>query len=255
MFEYHAPAELLSERVILVTGAGSGIGRAAARAYADHGATVILLGRTTAKLEAVYDEIEADGAPTPAIYPMNLEGAALHDFEELAAKIQEEFGRLDGLLHNAALLGPRSPIETFDVDEWFRVLQVNLNAEFLMTRCLLPALAASGAASVAFTSSSVGRRGRAFWGAYGVSKFAVEGLMQTLADEVRDSHGIRVNSINPGATRTNMRAHAYPGENPEHNPAAEDIMPLYLYLMGRDSEHVNGMALNAQSGSPPPLPA
>ncbi len=134
-------------------------------------------------------------------------------------------------------------------------MQVNVNAEFLMTQALLPALSESGSASVAFTSSSVGRRGRAYWGAYGVSKFAVEGLMQTLADEVRESHGIRVNSINPGATRTNMRAHAYPGENPEHNPAPEEIMPVYLYLMGRDSEHVNGMALNAQSGSPPPLPA
>lgn len=250
MFAYDAPADLLQDKVILVTGAGDGIGRAAARSFAAHGATVILLGRTEAKLEAVYDEIEADGSPTPIYVQLDLEAAGAADYAQLAGFIEEEFGRLDGLLHNAALLGPLSPIEGFDTEAFARVMQINVNAEFLLTRSLLPLMQKTGGASIVFTSSSVGRKGRAYWGAYAISKFATEGMMQVLAEELFDSHAVRVNSLNPGATRTNMRAHAYPGEDPDSNPRPEDIMPLYLYLMGRDSERVNGQALDAQSGAP-----
>ncbi|MBZ2168229.1 MULTISPECIES: YciK family oxidoreductase [Marinobacter] len=247
MQDYQAPADLLQDRIVMVTGAGSGIGRAAAIAYAAHGATVILMGRTVSKLEAVYDEIEAAGYPQPAIVPMNFDGAAVKEYEELAMTIEENFGRLDGILHNAAILGDRSPIELYDPETWNQVMHVNATAPFLLSRAMIPLLRQSTDASVIFTSSGVGRKGRAYWGAYAVSKFAVEGLTQVLADELDDErHNVRVNSLNPGATRTNMRAHAYPAENPQQNPAPEELMPIYLYLMGKDSKGVNGQQLDAQ---------
>ena len=246
MFEYTAPAELLQGKIILVTGAGSGIGRTAALTYAHHGATVILLGRTTSKLEAVYDEIEANGWPQAAIYPMNLEGASEQDYSKLAATLDREFGHLDGLLNNAALLGELKPIAQYDAETWQRVMQVNLNAPFLLTRELLPLLRKADNASIIFTSSTVGHEGRANWGAYSVSKFATEGLMQTLADEEDGISNVRVNSLNPGGTRTPLRAVAFPGEAPDSRPAPEDIMPLYLYLMGKDSLDINGRAFHAQ---------
>lgn len=247
MHNYQAPADLLKDRIILVTGAGSGIGRAAAKAYAAHGATVILLGRTTSRLESVYDEIEAAGHPQPAIVPLNLEGAAVKDYDELAMIIEDNFGRLDGILHNAGILGSRTPLEQYDPEIWNKVMQVNVTAPFVLTRAIIPLLRQSADASVIFTSSSVGRTAKAYWGAYAVSKFATEGLSQLLADELDDDrHNVRVNSLNPGATRTNMRAHAYPAENPGDNPPAEDLMPIYLYLMGSDSKGVNGQQLDAQ---------
>lgn len=244
---YQAPADLLQGKIILVTGAGDGIGRCAAMAYGAHGATVILLGRTVPKLEAVYDEMEAAGYPQPAIYPLDLQGAVMQDYRDLHDTVAKEFGRLDGLLHNASILGDRKPIAQTDSDEWQQVMQVNVNAQFMLTQALLPLLEQADHASIVFTSSSVGRKGRAYWGPYAISKFATEGLMQTLADEVENTSTLRVNSLNPGATNTGMRRSAYPAEKPDTNPRPEDIMPLYLYLMGRDSIGVNGQALDAQS--------
>ncbi len=246
MFEYSARPDLLKDRVILVTGAGRGIGAAAAKTFAAHGATVLLLGKTEANLTQVYDEIEAAGHPQPAIIPFNLETALAHQYDELAAMVENEFGRLDGLLHNASIIGPRTPLEQLSGDNFMRVMHVNVNAMFMLTSTMLPLLKLSQDASVVFTSSSVGRKGRAYWGAYGVSKFATEGLMQTLADELDGTSGARANSINPGATRTDMRAQAYPGEKPAMNPLPEQIMPVYLYLMGPDSIGINGQAFDAQ---------
>ncbi|BBB28837.1 YciK family oxidoreductase [Neptunomonas japonica] len=246
MFEYNAPNNLLENKIILVTGAGDGIGRAAALTYAAHGATVILVGKTTEKLENVYDEIEAAGGPKPAIVPLNLETATEHDYIDLTNILDNEFGHIDGLLHNASLLGVRTPIESYDPIIWQQVMQVNINAPFILTQTLMPLLHRSENASVIFTSSGVGRKGSAYWGAYSVSKFATEGFMQVMADEVENTANIRVNCINPGATRTKMRAYAYPGEQPENNPEPANIMPLYLYLMGHDSNDVNGQSLNAQ---------
>jgi NAD(P)-dependent dehydrogenase (short-subunit alcohol dehydrogenase family) len=247
MQDYQAPADLLKDRIIMVTGAGSGIGRTAAKAYAAHGATVILVGRTVSKLESVYDEIESAGHPKPAIVPLNFEGAAVKEYEELAMTIEDNFDRLDGLLHNAAILGDRSPVELYDPEIWSKVMQVNATAPFLLSRAMIPLLRKSADASVIFTSSGVGRKAKAYWGAYAVSKFAVEGLSQLLSDELDDDrHNVRVNSLNPGATRTSMRARAYPAENPQHNPAPEDLMPVYLYLMGRDSSKVSGQQIDAQ---------
>ena len=246
MFDYSARPDLLKGRVILVTGAGRGIGAAAAKTFAAHGATVLLLGKTEGNLNQLYDEIEAAGHPQPVVIPFNLETALPHQYDELAATIEAEFGRLDGLLHNAAIIGPRTPLEQLSGDNFMRVMQVNVNATFMLTSTLLPLLKLSKDASVIFTSSSVGRKGRAYWGAYAASKFANEGLMQVLADEMDGICPGRANSINPGATRTDMRAQAYPGENPASNPLPADIMPLYLYLMGPDSTGVNGQAFDAQ---------
>ena len=246
MFDYTARPDLLKGRIILVTGAGRGIGAAAAKTYAAHGATVLLLGKTEANLIQVYDDIEAAGHAKPAVIPFNLETALPHQYDELAAMIESEFGRLDGLLHNASIIGPRTPLEQLSGDNFMRVMHINVDATFMLTSTLLPLLKLSEDASVVFTSSSVGRKGRAYWGAYGVSKFATEGLMQTLADEVENVSAVRSNSINPGATRTSMRAQAYPAENPQNNPEPQDIMPVYLYLMGPDSTGINGQAFNAQ---------
>ena len=246
MFDYTARPDLLKGRVILVTGAGRGIGATAAKTFAAHGATVLLLGKTEANLSRVYDAIEAAGHPQAAVIPFNLETALPHQYDELSAMIEAEFGKLDGILHNASIIGPRTPLEQLSGDNFMRVRQVNVNAMFMLTSTLLPLLKLSDDASVVFTSSSVGRKGRAYWGAYAVSKFATEGLMQVLADEVDGISSVRANSVNPGATRTDMRAQAYPGENPANNPLPEAIMPVYLYLMGPDSTGTNGQAFDAQ---------
>ncbi|WP_237065452.1 YciK family oxidoreductase [Microbulbifer guangxiensis] len=243
---YSPAPDLLKDKVILVTGAGDGIGRIAARTFAAHGATVILLGRTTAKLEAVYDEIEEAGGPQPAIFPMDLNEARIETFEHFAEAVDQEFGRLDGILHNASVLGQRTPIVNYHYATWEQVMRVNVNAAFGLTKTLLPLLEKSDAGSIIFTGSGVGLKGRAFWGAYAVSKFATEGLMQVLADELDGVSNIRVNSINPGATRTNMRAAAYPAEDPNTVTRPQDIMPTYLYLMGDDSRGVSGKQFNAQ---------
>lgn len=244
--QYQAPEQLLKDRIIVVTGAGAGIGRAAAKAYAAHGATVILLGKTIEKLEAVYDEIEQAGHPLPAIYPIHFGGAVMKDYGDFAVTLEKEFGHIDGVLHNASILGDLKPIAQYNDENWQEVMHVNVNAPFMLTQALLPLLENSQDASIIFTSSGVGRKGRAFWGAYAVSKFATEGMMEVLADEVSNTSVIRVNAINPGATNTQMRNTAFPGEMPTDNPSPEAIMPLYLYLMGPDSQGVNGQSLDAQ---------
>ncbi|MCP3866922.1 MAG: YciK family oxidoreductase [Gammaproteobacteria bacterium] len=244
MRDYHPPKNLLSGRTILVTGAGDGIGRAAALAYAAHGATLILLGRTLAKLEAVYDTIEESGGAQPAIYPLNLEGATDHDYFELSKVLETEFGSLEGILHNAAQLALLSRIDDYDVETWYKVMQVNLNGPFMLTQACLPLLRKADDASIIFTADCVGRKAKAYWGAYAVSKFGVEGLMQVLAEETRDSSNIRVNSLDPGPTRTQLRSLAYPGENPESLKIPEKAMSLYLWLMGPDSAGYTAQAFD-----------
>ena len=243
--DYQAPQDLLAHKVILVTGAGDGIGRVAATTFASHGATVVLLGKTTAKLEQVYDEIMALGAPEPGIAPMDLATASSEDIKQLAEVLDSTYGRLDGLLHNAAMLGDRIPVEHYDINQWMTVMQVNFNAVFMLSRLMLPLLRQAPAASLLFTSSSVGAAPKAYWGPYAVSKYAMEGLAKLLAEELDNTSAIRVNIINPGATRTSMRAKAYPNENPANLKTATSLMPLYLYLMGDDSSAVNGETLTA----------
>lgn len=236
---------LLEGRIILVTGAGDGIGRAAAKRIATLGARVILLGRTVRKLESVYDEILDAGHPRPSIATMDFEKADGAAYSSLADSIASEFGCLDGLLHNAGMLGELTPIEHYDVQLWQRVLHVNLTAEFILTRVCLPLLRQSDDASIVFTSSGVGRRGRAYWGAYAVSKFGVEGLCQVLAQETAKA-GIRVNCVNPGATRTDMRLKAYPAEDRDKLKTPEEVIAPHIYLLGPDSRGVTGGSFDSQ---------
>lgn len=244
--DYTYPQDVLRERIILITGASDGIGRALALHAAKLGAQVILHGRNVAKLEKVYDEIEAtEGAARPSIAVMDLATADSDAYKSLAENLEKEFGRLDGLVLNASILGDRFSIEQYDAAKWQQVMHVNVTSAFALTQVCLPMLHRSDDASIIYTSSGVGRSGRAFWGAYAVSKFATEGLSQVLADEQRDGT-LRVNCINPGATRTNMRLEAFPGEDRDALKTPEDILPTYIYLLGPDSKGVTGKSLDAQ---------
>jgi len=245
MFDYTFQKNALNNKTILVTGAGDGIGRQAALTYSKLGATVILLGKTVSKLETVYDEIIAQGSAEPAIIPLDLKGATKQNYKDMSDTIASQFGKLDGVLLNASVLGELTPYSQIHEQIWQEVIQVNVTAQHLMAQALLPTLLLADHASLVFTTSGVGNQGRAFWGAYSVSKFATEGLMQVIADEYEQS-SLRVNAINPGATATPMRARAYPAENKEALASAEDIMPLYVYLMSDDSKTINGQVLKAQ---------
>src|SRR5215469_13629645 len=243
----HTPApDELAGRVIAITGASSGIGAAVALACARHQANVILIGRNAARLEAVHAQIEAASLPEASIAVLDLEQALARDYDQLADALLERYGRLDGLLHNAGILGTLTPIEHYDVPTWCRVLHVNLTAAFVLTQVLLPALKKSADASVVFTASSVGRRGRAYWGAYAVSKFALEGLSQVLADELEGISHVRVNTLNPGRARTAMRRQAYPAEDFTKVPLPETLTAAYIALLGPASRGVTGRAFEAQ---------
>jgi len=238
--------DILQDRIILITGASDGIGKALALHAAKLGAQVILHGRNVTKLEKVYDEIERiDGAARPSIAVMDLASANSESYTSLASNLEAEFGHLDGLVHNAGILGDRFSIEQYDAVTWQKVMHVNVTAAFALTQVMLPMLLAAQDPSVIFTSSGVGRRGKAFWGAYAVSKFATEGLSQVLADEHR--HGkLRANCINPGATRTGMRLAAYPAENRDALKKPEEILAAYIYLLGPDSKGTTGQSFDAQ---------
>lgn len=238
---YEPAPDELRDRVILITGAGDGIGKAVSLACARYGATVILLGRTVKKLEAVYDAIIDQGAPHPAIYPLDLQGATPEHYEQLADTVASEFQRLDGLLHNAARLGSLTPMDHFEPEEWARVFQVNVHGAFILTRACLPLLKSSKDARIVFTAAEQGRRGRAFWGAYAASKAAAEAMMEVLADENESTPNLRVNSLDPGPTRTHLRAVAYPAENPNHLKTPQSIADRYVYLLGPGSTEVNGL--------------
>ena len=243
---YASPDNILRDRIILITGSSDGIGKALALRAAGLGAQIILHGRSVAKLEKVYDAIEEiPDAPRPSIAVLDLESANAQSYETLANSIADEFGRLDGLVHNASILGDRYSIEQYDAVTWQKVMHVNVTAAFALTQVMMPLLKESEDPSVIFTSSGVGRTGKAFWGAYAVSKFATEGLSQVLADEHR--HGaLRSNCVNPGATRTNMRLAAYPAEDRDQLKRPEEILAPYLFLLGPDSKGVTGQSFDAQ---------
>lgn len=240
-------SEALRGRVIAITGAGEGIGRALALTAAAHGAQLVLIGRTVAKLEQVHRRIVELNRAKASIAALDLEHAVARDYDQLADAVQTRYGRLDGLVHNAGILGMLAPIEHYDVPTWCRVLHVNLTAAFALTQVLLPALHASQDASIIFTSSGAGRVAKAYWGAYAVSKFGVEALSQTLADELEAGGRIRVNALNPGAVRTRLRAQAYPAEDPRALVRPEDVLRPYLWLLSADSRGVTGQSLNCQA--------
>ena len=245
MKNYQAQADCLSGKTILITGAGAGIGKTLALQCAEYGARVILLGRTIKKLETVYDQIEALGKQQAAILPLDLNEATQQHYQELAETIKREYGKLDGLVHNASQLGILGPFQKIEKSVWDDVMQTNVTAQFLLTKSLIPVLELAQDASTIFTTSTVGNQGRAFWGAYSISKFATEGMMQTLADEYKNTP-LRFNAINPGAIRTAMRASAYPEEDSAQLKTPEEILPSYLYLLSGDSKEVTGQRINAQ---------
>jgi NAD(P)-dependent dehydrogenase (short-subunit alcohol dehydrogenase family) len=237
----------LNERVILITGASQGVGRAVALSCAAHGATVLLLGRNARGLEEVHTRISSEyGAERAAIIEFDLENALARDYDALFTAIETRYQHLDGLLHNAGLLGQLTPIEHYDVPTWCRVLQVNLTSAFVLTQILLPLLKRSADASIVFTSSSVGRVGRAYWGAYAVSKHALEGLNEVLSEELSGITQIRVNSLNPGAVRTKMRRQAYPAEDAGRLATPESITQPYIALLGPASRGISGGRFDAQ---------
>lgn len=245
MFAYTIKEKSLANKVILITGAGAGIGKEAALTYAKLGATVILLGKTVKKLEAVYDEIMSLGLAEPAIIPLDLKGATKQNYIDMSTTIASQFGKLDGALLNASILGELTPFTQIHEQVYDDVMKVNVTAQCLLAQTLIPTLQLAENASLVFTSSGVGNKGRAYWGAYSISKFATEGMMQVIADEYENSN-LRTNAINPGATNTGMRATAYPAEDKERLASTNDIMPLYVYLMSDDSLDINGQTLKAQ---------
>lgn len=242
----YAPADgLLRERVILITGAGGGVGSAAALACARLGATVVLLGRNVKKLEKVYDAVAAVGGPGPAIYPMNLAGATWNEMAELVATIEREFGRLDGLLHAAAHFTVFSPLSDVVPRDWMESLQVNLTAAYTLTRLSLPLLEQSADASVVFLTDASGRDNKAYRGAFGVAKYALEGMVRSWALELERAAQLRLNAFDPGPLRTFLRLKGYPGEDAQNLPAPESALPGLLYLLGPDSRGRSGQRFSA----------
>jgi NAD(P)-dependent dehydrogenase (short-subunit alcohol dehydrogenase family) len=244
--QFVATQDSLVNRVILITGAGDGIGKQIALTFASLGAQCILLGKTVAKLETVYDQIVKDGGPEPAIVPLDMRGASPQNYIDMGLTIKEQYGHLDGLIHNASILGMLCPFGQIKVSEWQDIMQVNVNATMYMTQGLLPCLEASpNPSSVIFTTSTVGREARKFWGTYSVSKFATEGMMELLAAEYNTSK-IRFNCVNPGATRTGMRASAYPAEDASKLKTPLEIMPTYIYLVDDVSRSITGKVFDCQ---------
>jgi len=237
--DYKITKNELKDKVVLVTGANRGFGRAMTLDLAKAGATVIMLGRDLSSLETVYDEVVDLGYQEPVLYPFDLEGATPEHYEQLQANLLENFGKLDGLIHNAGIIGTMMPIEQYDIKLWYSTMQINVNAPFMLTQFLIPVLNKSNDARVIFLSSSVGRDARAYWGAYGVSKFAIEGLSKTLSEELEKTN-IRVNSLDPKRMRTKMRQIAYPAENADKNPLPESLSPAIVYLMSEATKGLNG---------------
>jgi len=234
---YSPPNDLLQGRIVLVTGASDGIGKAVALDYARHGATVILLAKELNKLEQVYDEIDHAGYPQAAIYPMNLEGASPKEYDDLVNTLSDEFGRLDGLLNNAGWVGGLTPLRHYDIQRWIQVLTINLNAPFLLTKACLPMLERSQDPAIVFSTDHCLK---AYWGAYGVAKHALEGLLKILAAELNGEKPIRVNGIDTGPVRTWLRMQNYPGEDPNTLTTPEQVTTAFLYFMGPDSKGVTG---------------
>ena len=243
--ERYSPArDELAGRVILITGATGGLGREAALAMTGSGADVVLLGRNPNRLERLCDEIDERGAGRAALYPMNLAGAQPDDYTELAARIESEYGRLDGLLHGAAVLDGLTALARYPLERWAEVLQVNLNACFLLTRACLPLLECAPDPVIAFVGDERARRGSAYWGAYSVSKVAVETFSCILADELECNSNIRVYCLDPGPMRTALRALAYPAESPDCASAPAERAPALVFLFGPRSRNLSSGAFD-----------
>jgi NAD(P)-dependent dehydrogenase (short-subunit alcohol dehydrogenase family) len=243
---HQSPSDLLKSRVILVTGAGQGLGRVAAVAFAAHGANVILHGRTIKKLEAVYDEIIIAGYPKPAIFPLDLAYATTRDFDALAQGVDREFGRLDGILNSAVHLWQLTPLEYETLEHWLVSLRVNLAAPFALTRACLPLLRSARDASIIVTSETHGHEPAAYWGGFAVAKAGLEALVKIWAQEWEIEPQLRINAFIPGPVRSPQRERTHPAEAKENLPLPEDLIPAYLYLMGPESRGLSGQIINWQ---------
>ena len=232
----------LKGKVILVTGANRGFGLAMTMDLSKAGATVIMLGRDLGSLEYAYDAVIDKGFQEPILYPLDIEGATPENYQSLQDDIFDQFEKLDGLIHNAAILGTMMPVDQYDIKLWYSTLQINLNGPFMMTQLLIPLLNKSDDARILFLSAEQGREAKAYWGAYGVSKFAVEGFAKTLSEELEKTK-IRVNTLDPGVMRTEMRRAAYPAEDTTKNPLPESKSPAIVYLMLPVSSKYNGRKL------------
>tara|TARA_B100001175_G_scaffold126696_1_gene107802 strand:+ start:26 stop:787 length:762 start_codon:yes stop_codon:yes gene_type:complete len=240
------PSNLLKGKTIVISGSGSGIGRQVAKSFSKFGADLILFSKSEEKLESLFDELNKDYSNNVIIQPLDLETAEEKDYEKIFRAIRDDYPKIDGLINNAGILGEKKSLEQYSYVSWKNVLKVNLDASFLMTKSLMPLLRKSDNSSIIFTSSGVGRKGRAYWGAYSISKFATEAMMQILSEELQNTSRVRVNCINPGAVRTKMRESAYPAENPKKNPPPIEIIEAYLYLMSDMSLEINGQSIDAQ---------
>lgn len=240
MNNYSAPNYHLKDRVIIVTGAGQGIGQTAAIAFSKQGATVILLGRTQSKLEATYDAIEKQNLTTPLIFPMDFEKASEDDFKAMAEGIYQQLGRLDGILHNATHFDNLSPLEIQTMAQFETMFKVNVTAPFGLTKACLPLLKQSKDASVIFTSNSSAQANKAYWGSHGMSKVATDSMMKIWAEELDANSNIRFNTVVPDALQSPQRKKTHPGEMNSALPSLESAMPIYLYLMGGDAKGVSG---------------
>jgi len=232
----------LNGKVILVTGANRGFGLAMTMDLSRAGATVIMLGRDLGSLEYAYDAVIDQGFQEPILYPLDIEGATPENYQTLQDNIFNQFEKLDGLIHNAAILGTMMPVDQYDIKLWYSTLQINLNGPFMLTQFLVPLLNKSDDSRVLFISAEQGREAKAYWGAYGVSKFAVEGFAKTLSEELEKTV-IRVNTLDPGVMRTEMRRTSYPAEDASKNPLPESKSPAIVYLMLPVSSKYNGEQL------------
>ena len=247
MKDYLPHSDLLAGRVILVTGASSGLGRAASLAYARHGATLALLARDADTLEAVYDEIVAAGGPEPAMFPYDLAAADDRSLETLAGTIAHHLQRLDGILHSAHQFYSLTPLELQTLEQWQTLMRVNLIAPFALTRACLPLLKQAPDASVIFTGETHGHHPAAYWGGYAVCKAGLETLTHIWSDELNADEALRMNTLIPGQVATTFSARTHPGLAPDSLPSVNDLMPWYLYLMGKDSRAVRGQIIECQT--------
>ena len=244
--QYEAAANLLAGRVILVTGATRGLGRAVALACAKHGATVVLNGRNTALLDAIYDEITGAGLAEPATLPLDLETAGWREYAQAAGLFEKQLDRLDGIAHCASHFEKLSPLDTQTIDEWERMLRVNLIAPFAINQACARLLRQSPDASVVVTSETHASSPAAFWGGYAVSKTGLETLARIQADEWSGQDHLRINTVVPGPINSPLRSKTHPGEISEDLPPPESLVPFYLYLLGPDSRGVSGQTFRPQ---------
>lgn len=232
----------LKDKIILVTGANQGFGKAVSLDLAKAGATIILLGRDLASLEETYDEIYHISQIEPILYPLDLLGATPQNYQEMAIEIDKQFSRLDGIVHNAATHGTMMTLEQYDIKTWYAVMQTNLHAPFLITQACLSLLLKSTDPRVLFISDKVGRNPKAYWGAYAISKAGLESLMLIWADELENTN-IKINSLDTGAMKSNLRSQTHPAENLDTLKKPEQISPAVVYLFSQHTHKIHKQQL------------